>query len=96
MSTAPEGRAGKVVPVVRAEVTTLEEVGITCDAVNCDLLEIKLDIREVFKGTADDYVSIHAAVPTMCFVPIVAGWEYVLFLEEFVELQQNHLLHSQL
>lgn len=69
--------------VMAAEVITVADLGRECVSVICDVLEVRLDIREVFKGSADDYVIIHAAVPTMCVTPIIPGWEYLLFLEEF-------------
>ncbi len=68
--------------VLEAKVRNVEDLGITCDAINCDVLEISLDISEVFKGEAEAYERIYTAVPAMCVFFALPGLEYVLFLDE--------------
>lgn len=68
--------------VMAAEVRNAQDLGITCDAVHCEVLEVRLDVLEVIKGPFDEDRKVHAPIPMMCVAIILPGWEYVLFLEE--------------
>ena len=68
--------------VMAAEVKDLDDLGIPCNAVICDVLEVRLDVLEVIKGPYDESKKVHAPIPMMCVAIIMPGWEYVLFLEE--------------
>ena len=61
-------------------VRSTEDVGLPCDAVICEMLEVDLDIAEIFKGNAEGYETVYAPVPYMCLLIVLPGWEYVLFL----------------
>ena len=77
-----EAAGGVRAKVMAAEVKNLDELGIPCSAVICDVLEVRLDVLEVIKGPYDENKKVHAPIPMMCVAIIMPGWEYVLFLEE--------------
>ena len=77
----------EAVGVVRAKVMATrvratEDIGVSCDAVICEMLEVELEIAEVFKGDGKDLKTVYAPVPYMCLLIVLPGWEYVLFLKE--------------
>jgi len=80
---------GESVAVVHARVTdtrvvNLNQIGVPCDAVKCDILEIKLDVIETFKLSLGTIDKIYAAVPHMCSSSAtITGWRYILFLVPF-------------
>lgn len=69
--------------VVATEVRDLNQLGEVCESGSCEILEVRLEIFESFKGDPDDYLVIFAPIPFWCvFPPMIPGWEYVLFLED--------------
>jgi hypothetical protein len=73
--------------VMQAKVRPLSDFGIACKFLNdpesCSVLELKLQMLEVFNGDAEKYTTINAPVLPVCRNPVLTGLEYVFFLESY-------------
>jgi hypothetical protein len=73
--------------VIQAKVRSVSDFGVACRFLSpperCDLLELHLEMLEVFSGDAENYTTIYAPVLPVCREPVLVGLEYVFFLETY-------------
>lgn len=69
--------------VMAAEVRDIEDLGKICNSVICEILEVRLEVLETFKGRQGDFVNIYAPIPGMCASLYMPGVDYVMFFDSY-------------
>lgn len=72
--------------VMKTELKNLDDLGVKCTAVICEVIEVGLRIDEALKGNGDKFRKIYASAYPMCTTPVLPGFEYTFFLSDHIGL----------